>query len=183
LFAPDCYHRLGTYAQMNPPVREEAHRAALWRAVADGTADILGSDHAPHARSEKDHPYPESHSGMTGVQTLVPIMLDHVNAGRLSLARFVDMTSAGPARLFGIAGKGRIARGYDADFTLVDMKRRVTIDNSWIASKCGWTPYHGVTVTGWPVGTIIRGRRVMWEGEVTRPAQGEPVRFTETLRA
>ncbi len=105
LVAPDCYERLGTYAQMNPPVRDDRHRAALWAAVADGTIDILGSDHAPHTREEKDHPYPESHSGMTGVQTLVPIMLDHVNAGRLSLARFVDMTSAGPQRLFGVAAR------------------------------------------------------------------------------
>ena len=96
-------------------------------------------------------------SGMTGVQTLVPIMLDHVNAGRLSLQRFVDLTSAGPQRLFGIAGKGRIALGYDADLTVVDLKRRETITNEWMGSRAGWTPYHGMTVTGWPVGTVIRG--------------------------
>jgi dihydroorotase len=114
---------------------------------------------------------------MTGVQTLVPIMLDHVNAGRLSLQRFVDLTSAGPQRLFGIVGKGRIGVGYDADFTVVDMKRRQTIRDSWIASRCGWTPYEGVTVTGWPVGTFVRGRRVMWEGEPAAPSTGEAVRF------
>jgi dihydroorotase len=104
-------------------------------------------------------------------------MLDHVAAGRLTLQRLVDLTSAGPARLFGIVGKGRIAAGYDADFTIVDLKRRETIRDSWIASRCGWTPYDGKTVTGWPVGAIVRGRRVMWEGEIATPAQGEAVRF------
>ncbi len=183
LVAPDCYRRLGTYAQMNPPVRDAAHRDGVWWGVAQGVADILGSDHAPHTRAEKDKAYPDTPSGMTGVQTLVPIMLDHVNAGRLTLARFVDMTSAGPARLFGIARKGRIAVGYDADFTIVDLKRRATITNQWIASKAGWTPYDGVSVTGWPVGTIVRGRRVMWEGALVTPSAGAPVRFVETLRA
>ena len=115
------------------------------------------------------------------MQTLVPIMLDHVKAGRLSLQRFVDLTSAGPARLFGIAAKGRIAVGYDADLTVVDLKRRQTITDAWIASRAGWTPYNGVSVTGWPVGTLIRGRKVMWEGSLTIAAQGERVRFLETL--
>jgi dihydroorotase len=118
---------------------------------------------------------------MTGVQTLVPVMLDHVNKGRLSLMRLIDMTSAGPARLFGIAGKGRIAVGYDADFTIVDMKRRAVIENRWIASRCGWTPYDGKDVQGWPVGSIVRGRRVMWEGELVTSAQGQPVRFHRAL--
>jgi dihydroorotase len=176
-----AYERLGTLVQMNPPVRDGATRDKLWAAVRSGVADILGSDHAPHTREEKDHPYPQSHSGMTGVQTLVPIMLDQVNAGRMSILRFVDMTSAGPHRLFGIAGKGRIAAGYDADFTIVDLKRRETITNSWIKAKAGWTPYDGVAVTGWPVGTIVRGRRVMWEGEIATPSGGAAVRFTEAL--
>ncbi|MGI8570045.1 MAG: dihydroorotase [Methylocella sp.] len=171
------YARLGTKLQMNPPVRDTSHRERLWFAVAQGIADIFGSDHAPHTVEEKARPYPQSPSGLTGVQTLVPVMLDHVNKGRLSLMRLVDMTSAGPARLFGIAGKGRIAAGYDADFTIVDMKRREKIENRWIASRCGWTPYDGKDVQGWPVGTIIRGRRVMWEGELTTPGQGQAIRF------
>jgi dihydroorotase len=183
LVAPDCYRRLGAYAQMNPPVRDERHRAALWAALADGTVDVLGSDHAPHAREEKEHAYPDSHSGMTGVQTLVPVMLDHVNAGRLTLQRLVDLTSHGPNRLFGIRGKGRIAVGWDADLTIVDLARRETITNAWIASRCGWTPYDGVSVQGWPVGTLVRGRRVMWEGEVLGPADGQPVRFYEAAVA
>jgi dihydroorotase len=177
LVAPECYERLGTYAQMNPPVRDERHRQAVWAALANGVVDVLGSDHAPHTREEKDHAYPNSHSGMTGVQTLVPIMLDHVNAGRLTLERFVDLTSHGPNRLFGIRGKGRIAVGYDADFTIVDLQRRETITNGWIESRCGWTPYDGVSVQGWPVGTVIRGKRVMWDGAIAGPAQGRPVRF------
>lgn len=181
LHAPDCYERLGTYAQMNPPVRDLVHQQKLWWGVSQGIADILGSDHAPHTREEKDHEYPGSHSGMTGVQTLVPTMLDHVNAGRLTLERFVDMSSAGPARLFNIARKGRIAVGYDADFTIVDMKRRETIRNEWIASRAGWTPYDGVTVTGWPVGTFVRGRKVMWQGELTAPSAGEVITFQDAL--
>ena len=176
-----AYERLGTYVQMNPPVRDRAHREGIWAGVANGTADILGSDHAPHTREEKDKPYPQSPSGMTGVQTLVPVMLDHVHAGRLSLERFVDMTSHGPNRLFGIANKGRIAAGYDADFTIVDLKRTETITDEWTASKAGWTPYHGVSVTGWPVGTILRGKTVMWQGELVTPATGQPIRFLEAL--
>ena len=179
LAAPDCYERLGTYVQMNPPVRDARHRAAIWEALQKGVVDVLGSDHAPHTREEKDHAYPDSHSGMTGVQTLVPIMLDHVNAGKLSLERFVDLTSHGPQRLFNIRGKGRIAAGYDADFTIVDLKRQETISNKWIQSRVGWTPYDGVKVTGWPVGTYVRGRRVMWQGEILGPANGEPVKFLE----
>jgi len=179
LLAPDCYERLGTYAQMNPPVRDGRHQDALWAGIASGVVDVLGSDHAPHTREEKEHAYPASHSGMTGVQTLVPTMLDHVAAGRLTLERFVDLTSHGPQRLFGIAGKGRIAAGYDADLTIVDLKRSETITNAWIASRCGWTPYDGWRVTGWPVGTFVRGNRVMWQGELLARSHGEPVRFHE----
>jgi dihydroorotase len=175
------YARLGTKLQMNPPVRDKRHQDRLWFALAQGIADILGSDHAPHTLEEKAKPYPQSPSGMTGVQTLVPVMLDHVNKGRLSLLRLIDLTSAGPARLFGIAGKGRIAVGYDADFTIVDMKRRERIENRWIASRCGWTPYDGMEVTGWPVGTLIHGQRVMWEGELVTPSQGQAVRFQQAL--
>jgi dihydroorotase len=181
LHAPDCYERLGTLAQLNPPVRDASHRDGIWHGLGQGVIDTIGSDHSPHTREEKAHLYPKTHSGMTGVQTLVPIMLHHVNAGRLSLARFVDLTSAGPARIYGIAGKGRIAAGFDADLTLVDLKRRETITNGWIASRAGWTPYDGMTVTGWPVGTLVRGRRVMWQGELVVPSQGEAVQFLETM--
>ncbi len=179
LVAPDCYERLGTLAQMNPPVRDARAQAGIWQGISQGVVDVLGSDHAPHTLEEKQKTYPASPSGMTGVQTLVPTMLDHVNAGRLTLERLVDLTSAGPARIFAIAGKGRIAAGYDADFTVVDLTRKETITNGWIASKSQWTPYDGKEVTGWPVGTVIRGRRVMWEGDLVTPSGGRPVRFQD----
>jgi dihydroorotase len=176
-----AYKTLGALVQMNPPVRSLEQKKAIWAGVKNRVADILGSDHAPHTLEEKSKAYPNSPSGMTGVQTLVPIMLDHVNAGRLSLQRFVDMTSAGPQRLFGIAGKGRIAVGYDADLTIVDLKRRQTITNDWIASKAGWTPYDGKRVAGWPVGTIVRGQKIMWEGALIQSSVGQPVKFGAAL--
>jgi dihydroorotase len=182
LVAPECYERLGTYAQMNPPVRDAAHRDAIWSAVRAGVVDVLGSDHAPHTREEKDKGYPDTPSGMTGVQTLVPIMLDHVNAGRLTLERFVDLVAHGPQRIFGLSTKGRIAVGFDADFTIVDMKATRMIENKWIASRCGWTPFDGVTVTGFPVGTILRGEVVMWDGALAGTARGAPLKFLETLQ-
>jgi dihydroorotase len=181
LAAPECYDRLGTYAQMNPPIRDARHQAALWAAIQDGTVDVLGSDHAPHTRAEKDAGYPQSPSGMPGVQTMVALMLDHAAHGRLSIERVVDLLAAGPARIFGIAGKGRIAAGYDADLTLVDLKRRHTIANAEQASRCGWTPFDGMTVTGWPVATLIRGRTVMRDGALLGSAAGEPLRFVECL--
>jgi dihydroorotase len=181
LAAPDCYERLSTLAQMNPPIRGEDERARLWRAVADGTVDMIGSDHAPHTLEEKARPYPESPSGMPGVQTLVPVMLDHVAAGRLTLGRLVDLTSGGPARAFGITGKGRIARGYDADVTVVDLAARRTIERPWLRSRCGWSPFEGMAVTGWPVMTVVRGAVVMREGELRGTPAGRPLGFGETL--
>ena len=181
LVAPECYERLGAYAQMNPPIRDAHHRDALWRAVSEGVIDVIGSDHAPHTRAEKDKTYPDAPSGMPGVQTLVTILLDHVNAGRLSLERFMDLTSTGAARIFGIAGKGRIARGFDADFTIVDLRATNKIENSWIASKCGWTPFDGMQTTGWAVATIIRGQTVMRDRALVAAGLGEPIRFGETL--
>ena len=183
LSAPECYERWGSYAQMNPPIRDARHREALWRAVADGVIDVIGSDHAPHTGEEKDRPYPASPSGMPGVQTLVPLMLDHVNAGRLSLERFVDLTSAGPNRIYGIANKSRIALGYDADFTVVDLKARRTITNDWMETRCGWTPFDGMTVIGWPRATVVRGAIVMREDELLGPPAGAPVAFQECLPA
>jgi dihydroorotase len=181
LEAPECYERLGAFAQMNPPVRDKRHKEAIWRAINEGLVDVLGSDHAPHTREEKSKAYPDTPSGMPGVQTILPLMLDHVNAGRLSLLRLVDLMCYGPQRIFGLADKGRIALGFDADFTLVDLKARRIIENKWIASRCGWTPYDGMTVTGWPVATIIRGRTVMRDDAIEGAASGQPLRFLETI--
>lgn len=177
LYAPDCYDRLGSYAQQNPPIREKRHLDRIWQAVTDGTVDVIGSDHAPHTREEKERPYPTSPSGVPGVQTLLPIMLNHVHQNHLSLVRFAEMVSENPRRVFGIKNKGRLQEGFDADITLVDLKKNRVIDNSWIASRCGWTPFHGMTVTGWMTHTILSGQVVMQDDQITLPAQGQPVLF------
>ncbi|PZR09366.1 MAG: dihydroorotase [Archangium gephyra] len=177
LAAPECYDRLGTLAQMNPPIRDARHQAALWEAIRNGAVDVLGSDHAPHTLEEKSKPWPASPSGMPGVQTLVPLMLNHVAAGRLTLERFVDLTSAGPARVFGMRAKGRLAPGYDADLTVVDLNAQKTITNEWSKSRCGWTPFDGLKVTGWPIATIVRGSFVMRDGALQGTPRGLPVRF------
>jgi dihydroorotase len=181
LAAPECYAELGSFAQMNPPIREARHRDGLWQAVEQGLADCVGSDHAPHTREEKARPYPQSPSGMPGVQTLLPLLLDHLNAGRLTLERLVDLTSTGPARIYNIAGKGRLAVGYDADLTVVDLKAQRTITKDWIAAKCGWTPFDGRRVTGWPKATILRGQIVMRDDALIGAPSGEVVRFAECL--
>ncbi len=175
--APDVYDRLAGFGVMNPPIRGERHRDAAWAAIRDGTVDTVGSDHAPHARAAKQKPWPDCPAGLTGVQTLVPVMLDHAAAGRLSLARMVDLLCAGPARVYGAVGKGRLAAGYDADFSIVDLKRRRTIEESWIATPCGWTPFAGMSVTGWPAATIVRGRVVMRDDEVVGEPSGRLVLF------
>ncbi len=177
LYAPDCYDRLGNYAQQNPPIREKRHMDRIWKAVTDGTVDIIGSDHAPHTREEKERPYPSSPSGVPGVQTLLPIMLNHVHQNHLGLLRFVEMVTENPRRVFGIKNKGRLQEGFDADVTLVDLKKTKTIDNSWIASRCGWTPFHGMQVTGWMTHTILSGQIAMQDDQIIRPAQGQPVLF------
>ena len=175
--APDCYETLGGLAVMNPPIRDRRHHEASWAAIRNGLVDVVSSDHAPHALAAKRQPWPLCPAGLTGVQTIVPVMLDHVNAGRLSLLRLVDLMAAGPARVYQMVGKGRIAAGNDADLTLVDMKARRTITNDWIATPCGWTPFDGMTVTGWPVATIVRGMSVMRDNAVLGGPRGRLVRF------
>jgi len=183
LAGEEAYPRLGTYAQMNPPIRSRAHRDGLWEQLRQGVPDVLGSDHAPHTRDEKAKPYPASPSGMPGVQTLLPLMLNHVAEGRLSLQHLIELTSAGPQRVFGLRTKGRIALGYDADFSIVDLKARWTVEESWLASRCGWSPFTGMDLTGKPVGTIVRGHRVMWEGSLANAAIGAPIRFDSVALA
>jgi len=183
LEGPEAYERLKGLAQMNPPIRDAHHRAGLWLGIEQGVADVIGSDHAPHTLEEKARPYPASPSGMPGVQTLVPIMLDHVAKGRMTLERFVDMTSHGAQRVFGIAGKGRMAEGYDADLTIVDLKAKQTLRHEDMATRSGWTPFVGMEVQGVAKATIVRGKVVMRDGELAEAAHGRPVRFQETLGA
>jgi len=158
---------------MNPAIKAPHHRAALIRAMQKGLVDVVASDHAPHTQTEKALPYPASPSGMPGVQTLLPLMLDLSNQGLFPLSRVVDVLCAGPARVYDFPLKGRLGVGFDADITLVDLKRRVTIDT--IASPCGWTPYQGKTVTGWPTHTIVAGQVVMQEGECIGIKPGQPL--------
>lgn len=177
LAGEEAYPRLGTLAQMNPPIRSGAHRDGLWHWLNQGVPDVIGSDHAPHTLEEKAKPYPDSPSGMPGVQTLLPLLLNHVAEGRLTMQRLIELTSAGAQRVFGIVGKGRIVRGYDADFTIVDRRKKWTVDEAWLASRAGWSPFTGMALTGKPIGTIVRGHVAMWEDQLGERAQGEPIRF------
>ena len=177
LSAPECYERLGTLAQQNPPIRDKRHLEYLWQAVLNGTVDVIGSDHAPHTLEEKNKPYPQSPSGFPGVQTLVPIMLNHVHQKRFALEHFVRLVTENPRRLFNAKNKGRIQVGYDADFTVVDLKKEMTITNKWIASKCGYTPFDGMKVVGWPTHTIIRGTIVMQDDQVVSEYKGKAINF------
>ncbi|QCE32153.1 dihydroorotase [Acetobacteraceae bacterium] len=167
LHSPECYEKLGGMAVLNPPLRGKAHQDALWQGLRDGRVDVLSSDHAPHALEEKEREWSACSSGLTGIQTLLPIMLDHVNAGRLTLERLVDLMAAGPARVYGMPTKGRLAVGYDADFTIVDMKKEAKISKEKLVSPCGWSPFDGKSIRGWPVMTIVNGQIVMREHEIT----------------
>ena len=179
LTAPECYEKLGTRVQMNPPLRKPCHREALWRAVNEGLIDVVGSDHAPHTLAEKGGIYPQTPSGLPGVQTLLTVMLEHVNAGRLSLERLVQLTSTAPARVFGIQNKGTLAPGYDADFAIVDLRSKRKITDDWIASRCGWSPYSGMETRGWPVATVLRGTIAARDGGVSAITSGLPLSFQE----
>lgn len=181
LAGEEAYPELGTFAQMNPPIRSKAHRDGLWHWLRQGVPDVMGSDHAPHTREEKAKPYPASPSGMPGVQTLLPLMLDHVANGRLTLERLIEMTSTSVQRVFGLVGKGRIALGYDADFTIIDRSGSFTITEDWLESRCGWSPFTGRDLKGRVIGTIVRGNIAMWEAEIAQEAQGEKLRFAAAL--
>jgi dihydroorotase len=177
LYAPDCYDKLGTYAQMNPPLRTKEHYDRLWVAIKNNIVDVLGSDHAPHSKENKDKEYPNTPSGMPGVQTIFPVMLDHVNNGKLTLEQLIKLMCENPCRIFGIKNKGYIKEGYDADLTIVDMNKEVVIKDEMIASKCGWTPFNNHKVKGFPAGTIVNGILVMSEGKVIEESKGTPLKF------
>ena len=177
IYAPDCYDKLGTYAQMNPPLRTKEHYDRLWVAIKNNIVDVLGSDHAPHLKENKDKEYPNSPSGMPGVQTIFPVMLDHVNNGKLTLQQLINLMCENPCKIFGIKNKGFIKEGFDADLTIADMNKEVTIKNEMIASKCGWTPFNNHKVKGFPVATIVNGHLVMSDGKVIVESKGTPLNF------
>ena len=177
LYAPDCYDKLGTYAQMNPPLRTKEHYDRLWVAIKNNIVDVLGSDHAPHSKENKDKEYPNTPSGMPGVQTIFPVMLNHVNDGKLTLEQLIELMCENPCRIFGIKNKGYIKEGHDADLTIVDMNKEVVIKNEMIASKCGWTPFDNYKVKGFPVGTIVNGYLVMSDGKLIEKSKGTPLEF------
>jgi dihydroorotase len=178
LSAPECYERLGTLAQQNPPIREQHHQDRLWKGIQDGTVDIIGSDHAPHTLEEKKGEYPRTPSGVPGVQTLLPLMLNHVHNGRLSLYRLVELLCEAPRKVFGLSYSGRIEIGARADLTIVDLKTQRTIENKWIESRCGWTPFDGMKVTGWPIHVILSGKWALRDGEINLAPSGRPLDFS-----
>ncbi len=175
--SPECYERLGNFSQMNPPIRSKAHRDALWNGISKGIIDVVGSDHAPHTIEEKKKKYPDSPSGMTGVQTLLPIMLDFVNKGKLSIFDLVRLLSINPCNIYDVVNKGKIMIGYDADLTVVDLKREYRITNNWIKSKSKWTPYDNLKIKGMPTHTIINGNIVMSENEIVSKPLGKKIIF------
>ena len=177
IYSPDCYDKLGTYAQMNPPIRDKSHYDRLWYAVKNNLNDTIGSDHAPHLKVNKDKEYPNSPSGMPGVQTLMPVMLNHINEGKLTLNQLINFVCENPVKIFGIRGKGFIKEGFDADFTIVDMNKKITIKNKNIESKCGWSPFDGVEFKGTPVSTIIAGKIKMNDGKILGDPDGTPLKF------
>ena len=177
LVSPECYDVLGTYAQMNPPIRDKDHQKRLWYAVKNNFVDVIGSDHAPHLKVNKDKKYPQSPSGMPGVQTLLPIMLDHVNRNRLTINQLVSFVCENPVKIFNIDNKGYIKKGFDADLTIIDMNKFEKIDNNKIASKCQWTPFHGKEIKGFPVITIVNGEIKMKNGKITGKPGGKPLKF------
>ena len=177
LYAPDCYKKLGTYAQMNPPIRDKSHYDRLWYAVKNNLNDTIGSDHAPHLKANKDKEYPNSPSGMPGVQTLMPVMLNHVNDGKLSLSQLISLVCENPVKIFGIKNKGYIKKDFDADLTIVDMKKKYKVKNQDIESKCKWSPFDGYEFKGKPVITIVNGKIKMKNGEILGKPEGIPLTF------
>ncbi len=175
--APEVYETLGAFAQMNPPIREARHGIALWDGLKRGVIDCMATDHSPHTKEEKAQPYPETPSGMPGVETLLPVMLDRVNQGLCTLSDLAKWMCEAPARLYGMVGKGKIEVGCDADFVLVDMKAVRKVENGKLHTKVNWSPYDGRVIKGWPVMTLVRGQIVFREGEFPGNPTGSPIRF------
>jgi dihydroorotase len=165
LLSTDDYARLGTLVQMNPSLKTAEDNRQLWQALQDGLLQVIATDHAPHTLEEKRRPYPESPSGVPAVENSLALMLNEVHQGRCTLEQVVRWMCDAPARVWDIVNKGRIAVGYDADLVLVDLERSEEVRNERQVTKCGWSPWHGVRLTGWPVRTWVMGREVYRDGQ------------------
>ena len=177
MHAPNIYNEIGSFAQMNPPIREKYHQKELWAGLKDGTIDCVATDHAPHTFEEKALPYGEAPSGMPGVQTSLTLMLNEVANEKINLEDVVKWMAENPAKLYNIKGKGFLKEGYDADITIVDMDCEKTILNENMYSKCGWTAFHNTTTKGWPIITIVNGNIVYENDELNLDVFGKPVKF------
>ena len=166
LHAPECYEKFGTFAQMNPPIREKYHQDRLWRAIKNNECAIIGSDHAPHTIDEKNRPYPDSPSGIPGVQTIFPLMLNASLEGKLTLNQLVKYMCENPVAVFKLKNKGEISEDFDGDLTIVDLNGTSKIKNQDLASRVGWTPFDGITLKGKVSMTVVRGTIVMRDGKI-----------------
>ncbi len=175
LKAPEDYDRLGTYVQMNPPVRTAEHGPALWQALKEGIIDIMATDHAPHTIEEKEQPFGKAPSGMPGVETFLPLMFNRANEGLCTLEEISQWCCERPYEIYGVQSKGKIAPGYDADLILVDMRKEQTVENGKLFNKANWSPYNGWTLKGWPVRTLVHGTTVFLNGEIVAKAGREVI--------
>ncbi len=183
LAAPDCYEEQGTWAQMNPPVRDRAHQEVLREAAADGTAACIGSDHAPHTAEEKALPFPRSPSGIAGVQTTLPLLLTAVRDGWLRHEDIVRLCVDGPARVYvsaadrGAWTRGPLAPGAMGNVVIVDPSARGRIDERPFHSRAGRTPFGPVEIAGWPETTVLRGEVAYAGGVPEGSPAGRAVSF------
>ncbi|MAG15946.1 dihydroorotase [Candidatus Woesearchaeota archaeon] len=164
------------FAKMNPALRNKEDVEALWKAIDEGIVDCIATDHAGHTKDEKEADYWEAPSGVPGLETMLPLLLDAVNKGRITLEKVTELTSINPAKIFGVKNKGKIEKGYDADLVIVDMNMEKEIKNEELFTKCGWSPFNGWKLKGWPVTTIVNGNIVFDDGEISE-ANGKEVEF------
>lgn len=177
LEAPDCYERFGAKAQMNPPVRDRRHRDVLREALCDGTITCIGSDHAPHTLEEKAKPYPQSPSGIPGVQTILPLLLTAVRDGWLKRQDIVRICVRGPIHVYGFEGKDPWTIGSDGDLVLVDPSIESPLQLKWLESRAGYSPYEGMRLAGWPITTILRGEVAYDDHALVGEPNGQPLRY------
>lgn len=171
------YPRAGVNMKIYPPIREKNHQERLWQGIQQGKIQAIGSDHAPHEENEKVGNIWNVPAGATGVQTIVPVMLDSVSKGKISLKQLASLLSEAPARIWGLYGKkGVIKLNADADFTIVDMDSKTTIRRRNLLSKSQVTPYDNLTMQGAPVASFIRGKQVMSNGNLKGQRIGEFVK-------